>query len=288
MTDIQPVQAQTYEYDLYVDGFKPWIIQWAVSDILASPWLDAVDSNYIEGTFDGAWMANFTFENITLPPCQAITEVVLEGYTNGPYNPTVDYDVYTLPNFVWLGSLYATGAPAWVTPRYTPSGSNASDLDQTLLTEQGINNLQLLVYFYDPYGSGGPGNTIDALRLKVYTGISATIDFAPNTIIASAGGPPFLRCTITLPASFNASDIDQSSISLDCVIAPYWFGTPTVNTLEVRFNMTDVKYHIANDIFQGGSVGPPPISVTLNVTFSLTPAAGGTPFKGSDNVNFMT
>ncbi|UCE29230.1 MAG: hypothetical protein JSV85_00360, partial [Candidatus Bathyarchaeota archaeon] len=190
--------------------------------------------------------------------------------------------------FVWLGSLYATGAPAWVTPRWTPPGSNASDLDQTLLTEEGINNLQLLVYFYDFYGSGEPGNIIDALRLKVYTGISATIDFAPTMIIASAGGPSYLKCKITLPTSFSAIDIDQSSISLNCVVAPSVFGMPGSNALEVWFDMSAVKLHIANDIFQGSTQGPPPVSVTLNVTFSLAPAAGGTSFKGSADVKFMT
>lgn len=284
MMGIQPVRAPPYEYELYVDDYKPWVSQWAVSGV--SPWLNATgDGNYIEGTFDGAWMANFTFEDITLPPCEVITKVVLEGYTNGPYNLTVDYDVYTLPDFVWLGSLYATGAPAWVTRRWYPSWT-VDQVYPAALTEAGLNSLEVMVYFYDPYGSGGTGNIIDALRLKVYTAISATIDFTPNTINAKIGSK-YLKCTITLSCGFNASDIIQSTILLDDFIAPIWFSSPVGNTLKVEFNMTEAKDHIANvanDILQGKPVPSGGIEVPLTVTFNLT---DGTPFQGSESVKYI-
>ena len=280
MMGIQPVDANPYEYELYVDDFKPWMSQWDVSG--ASPWLDAIDSSYIEGTFHLALMGNFTFEDINLPPCEVITKVVLEGYTNGPYTYDVDYDVFTLPDVVWLGSLYATGAPAWVTPRWV-WGAPASDLDPTLLTEEGINNLQLVVLFYDPAGLGGTGNIIDALRLKVYTAISATIDFIPRTINNNTG-LQFLTCKITLPYGFSASGIDQSSILLDRVIAPSWFDTPIGSTLKVGFNMTDVKTYIDVEFIQGVPVPPGGIDVLLTVTFNLT---DGKPFQGSETVKYI-
>jgi len=181
--------------------------------------------------------------------------------------------------------LYATGAPAWVTPRWF--SLTVDEVYPAALTEAGLNNLEVMLYFFDPYGSGGPGNIIDALRLKVYTGISATIDFAPTMIIDNAPGPQYLKCKITLPAGFSAIEIDQSSISLDCVIAPSVFGTPNGPTLKVKFNMAAVKTHIKVDILQGAPVPLGGVDVTLNVTFSLTLAAGGTPFKGSDIVKYI-
>ena len=278
MRDIQPVHATPYEYELYVDDFKPWVSQWAVSG--TSPWLNATDNNYIEGTFHGAWMANFTFEDITLPPCEVITKVVLEGYTNGPYNLTVDYDVYTLPDFVWLGSLYATGAPAWVTRRWYPTWT-VDKVYPAALTEAGLNNLEVMLYFFDPYGSGGAGNTIDALRLKVYTAISAIIDFDPDVVKLSSNAP-YMTCYITLSCGFSASDIDQSTILLDGIISPVWCDTPTDSSLMVKFDMPTVKNHIVN--YHLGGTPPPPntlVPVELTVTFSLNI---GIPFEGSDTI----
>ncbi|UCG36304.1 MAG: hypothetical protein JSV64_06740 [Candidatus Bathyarchaeota archaeon] len=96
---------------------------------------------------------------------EEISRVILEGYTAGPYDESIDFDVYTT-GFIWLGSLYATGAPAWVTPRWTGDAS-ASDLYPKLLTETGIKDFEVMVYFYDPMGHGGLGNTLDCLRLKI-------------------------------------------------------------------------------------------------------------------------
>lgn len=282
LMNIQPVHATPYEYELYVDGFKPWVSQWAWWG--ASPWLDAVDGNYIEGTYDRAWMANFTFEDISLPPCEVITKVVLEGYTDGDYNLKVDYDVYTLPDFVWLGSLYATGAPAWVTRRWYPTWT-VDEVYPAARTEAGLNNLEVLLYFFDPSGEGSTQeNSINALRLKVYTAISATIDFTPNTINANIGSQN-LKCTITLSCGFNASDVDQSSILLDDLIAPTSVAITAVDTLKVKFNMAAVIAHIDLDILPPGtSAGPPGVLVTLTVTFSLT---DGTPFQGNETVTYM-
>ena len=280
MMNTQPVHATPYEYELYVDGFNPWITQWDVSG--ASPWLNATDDgSYIEGTFDKAWMCNFTFEDISLSPCEVITKVVLEGYTNGPYNASVDYDVYALPGSIWLGSLYATGAPAWVTPRWI--GVTVGEAYPAALTEAGLNTLEVLVYFFDPDGAGGANNIIDALRLKVYTAISATIDFSPNTINANIGSQD-LKCTITLSCGFSASEIDQSSILLDDLIVPSSFGKAVGSTLKVEFNMTEVIDHIELDILPPGVQIPSQHDVALNITFSLM---DGTPFQGNETIKFI-
>ena len=284
MMNIQPVCATPFEYELYVEKFKPWVSNWLA--IGGPPYLNAVDCNYIKGTYHGAWMANFTFEDINLPPCEVITKVVLEGYTIGDYNLKVDYDVYTLPDFVWLGSLYATGEPAgsWVTRRWYPTWT-VDEVYPAALTQAGLNNLEVMLYFFDPSGEGSTQeHTINALRLKVYTAISATIDFTPNTINANIGSQN-LKCTITLSCGFSASHIDQSSILLDDVIAPSWFGTPADSTLKVEFDMTEVIDHIELDILQGAAPPPnEPVYVTLNITFSL---ADGTPFQGGESIKYM-
>ncbi|UCE29469.1 MAG: hypothetical protein JSV85_01710 [Candidatus Bathyarchaeota archaeon] len=98
------------------------------------------------------------------PPVE-IDEVVLEGYTDGPYDEDVDYDVYAT-GFNWLGSLYGSGTPEWVTPRWVGTDT-ASDLYPALLTATGINDLEVMVHFWDPSGHGGPGNVLDCMRLKV-------------------------------------------------------------------------------------------------------------------------
>jgi ABC-type transport system substrate-binding protein len=149
---------------LYVDEFTADYVDWTVYG--DSPYLDAIeDVNYIEATEDGAMIAWFGFENITLDGAE-IKKVVLEGYTDGPYNTAVDYDIYANDFTHWLGSLYGTGTWTWVTPRWTDE--TVDQLYPAVLTEEGLNSLQILVYFYDPGWYGGAGNFIDCLRLKVW------------------------------------------------------------------------------------------------------------------------
>lgn len=167
MTAIVPVRAAVPppEY-LYVDGFTAEKTDW--TEVGTSPYLNAPgDGSYIEGTTDAAQERWFTFEDIApLPIDAAIDKVWLEGYTNGPYDTGVDFDVYNA-GFDWLGSLYANGSPQWVNLRWVPPGAPTSDSDPSLLSESGLNGFKVLLYFYDPDAHGGPGNIVDALRLLV-------------------------------------------------------------------------------------------------------------------------
>jgi len=150
---------------LYVDGFTAERTAWTA--VGTSPYLNAPgDGSYIEGTVDTAQERWFTFQDIdpSYFTDYAIDKVWLEGYTNGPYDTGVDFDVYNA-GFDWLGSLYADGAPKWVTLRWV-SGP-VSDADPSLKTEAGIDAFKVLVYFYDPDLHGGPGNIIDSIRLMV-------------------------------------------------------------------------------------------------------------------------
>ena len=148
---------------LYVNEFTADYVDWTTYG--ASPYLNATgDGNYVEATTNMAMIAWFGFENVT--PGATIAKVVLEGYTNGPYNEDVDYDVYN-QSYTWLGSLYAMGGSTWVTPRWIDD-QTLDERDPTVLTEEGLNSLRVLVFFYDPEGSGGAGNIIDAMRLKVW------------------------------------------------------------------------------------------------------------------------
>jgi hypothetical protein len=159
---------------LYVDGFTSsgWAEDWITVGM--EPWLDAVgDGSYLEAPagFDGAMHAWFTFEDLdAIPEGYVIDQVTLEGFTEGPYNEMVDFDVYT-QEFWWIGSLYATGEPAWVKPRWSDGSVN-------VYTKDALNSLRVLVYLYDPISACVPDNIVDCLRLKV-------------EFVQPSGPPPF-------------------------------------------------------------------------------------------------
>lgn len=165
---IVPVRAQVPapEYH-YVDGFSADFTGWTA--VGTSPYLNAPDDgSYIEGTTDAAYMAWFTFTDVdpSYFTLYAIEHVWLEGYTNGPLNTGVDYDVYNAA-FDWLGSLYGNDSPQWVRMRWIAPDDPTDNTDTTLLTESGFNAFKVLLYFYDPGNVGGAGNIIDSLRLYV-------------------------------------------------------------------------------------------------------------------------
>ncbi len=149
---------------LYVDGFSEWFAEWTT--VGTSPWLDAPDDgNYITSSIDAAFMCWFTFENITLGD-RVIRYVILEAYTDGPYNVGIDYDAYA-NNFAWLGSLYANGHPAWVTPRWLDPSETVDSIYPPVLTEEGINSFHMGLYFYDPGHTALGNDMVDCLRLQV-------------------------------------------------------------------------------------------------------------------------
>lgn len=149
---------------LYCNEFTADYVEWSTNGV--PPYLDAPDDgNYIDGTFDAAFMAWFGFEDISLDG-RLIDTVTLEGYTDGPYTGDVDFDAYD-GNFAWHGSLYATGAPAWVTPRWLDPGECVSTINPDTRTEAGLNGFQVLLYYYDPTNVGGSFDIVDCLRLRV-------------------------------------------------------------------------------------------------------------------------
>jgi len=151
-----PETTYVSDYDYTLEGW---------TEVGAAPWLNATDDdNYVTSTTDGAQHRWFTFGPVDIGD-SIVDEVVLEGYTNGPYNPGIDYDVYS-GDFDWLGSLYATGEPAWVTPRWTTD--NASDILPALKTQEGLDSFKCMLYFFDPDGLATGEDIVDALRLTIY------------------------------------------------------------------------------------------------------------------------
>ena len=146
----------------YVDGYDTTKQQW--TEVGASPFLDAAgDSNYIEGTFDAAQHRWFSFEDVDVGD-SVIDYVQLWGYTDGPYNEGIDYDIYS-QDFNWLGSLYGNGAPEWQVPRWTSDPSHVNEpglLDPTFL-----NDFAVMVYYYDPDGLSMGDDHLDALYIEV-------------------------------------------------------------------------------------------------------------------------
>jgi hypothetical protein len=145
---------------LYVNEYIPWLMMWNTYG--ADPWLDAPgDGNYVEMGPDGTLAGVWGFDDINLAG-RLIDRVILEGYTNAPYDEGVDFDIYSAFDFGWLGSLYGTGAPAWVGVRWTTD--YVTDVCPWTATESGLNGFMVLGYSY--YGTG-VGEILDCLRLKV-------------------------------------------------------------------------------------------------------------------------
>jgi len=163
--------TETYRTEvLYVNEYDPFFEEWALFG--SSPYLDAPDDgSYTEGYYDGTLSDWFGFEDVTLGPVDTITNVKLEGYCRAD-SSDVDIDVYTwgpVP-FAWLGSLYGANPTTftWVSPRWI--GTDVSDEVPLTLTEAGLNDLVVVLYYYapweDPPGSEGPA-TVDCLKLIV-------------------------------------------------------------------------------------------------------------------------
>ncbi len=168
-----------------VDGFSN-VVNFGWTQVGTSPWLDAEgDGSYITSTSDGAQMRFFSFEDVNVG-ASVIDYVQLWGYTDGTANEGIDYDIYTSA-FDWLGSLYATGAPAWVTPRWVGS-DRTSDILPALLTEEGINDLEVLVYFYDPGAAADGTDVLDALRLEItYKADRVALPLSPDDYVIQPG-----------------------------------------------------------------------------------------------------
>lgn len=280
MMDIHPVQsANTYEYELYVDGFD-WSIVSGWTYYGTEPWLDATnDGNYIESSEYCSLIGFFTFEDINLPPCQVITKVVLEGYTRSA-DLEIEGDVFT-PDWVWVGSLWGTSAWDWHTPRYLPV---LSAVVNDTLTVTGLNDFKVLLHYWTPtHVSYGPFE-IDSLRLKVYTAISATIDIDPD-VVKLTNKAQHMTCYIEPCPGFSATDIDPSTVKLDGIPAlpSPWaiddnipqFG---IDDLMVKFDMPTVKKYIVDVLLNGK---PPASGYTVNVTLTITGLISGDPFAGN-------
>jgi hypothetical protein len=145
---------------LYVNEFIPWLMMWNTYG--ADPWLDAPDDgNYVEMGPDGTLAGVWGFDDIDLAG-RLINRVVLEGYTNAPYDEAIDFDIYSAFDFSWLGSLYGVGEPAWVGVRWTADA--VSDVCPWTLEQDGLNGFMVLGYSYHGIGSG---EILDCLRLRV-------------------------------------------------------------------------------------------------------------------------
>ena len=207
----------------YVSDYDATRQQW--TEVGAYPFLDATDDgNYLTCTTDGAQHRWFTLDPIDIGD-SVVADVIIEGYTDGPYNEGIDYDVYT-GDFDWLGSLYATGEPAWVTPRWT-GPVNASDIVPALTTQEGLDNLQLLVYFYDPDGLATGDDVLDAIRLTVYFRAGrVTLPLTPPTLVVQPGEVVYLdlatwklepedvgswECTITVQYSYFGARFNEAT-----------------------------------------------------------------------------
>jgi hypothetical protein len=167
---------------LYVNEFNyfPWKDIFGTEDwvpVGTEPWLDAPgDGSYVTGTNNFDLYGDFGFEDITLGPGQEIGRVVLEGFCDGPFDVSVDFDVYcAYPTaFAWFGSLYSTGSPEWVEPRWTIDA--VSDVVPGTLDPAVLNDLTIFLFFY--CGDPVPLHLfkVDSIRLRVEWAMTAPRD----------------------------------------------------------------------------------------------------------------
>ena len=272
---------------LYVDGFTAELV-YGMNRVGIPPYLDAPnDGNYLEGTEYCEMLAWFSFEDLALGDVE-INGVVLEGYTHGPFNADVEYDIYAGDDLTWLGSLYATGEPAWVTPRWI--GQSVDEAYPAVLAEEGLNSLQVLVHFYDPLGYGA-GPILDALRLKVWVHhIQVRIDIKPgsdpNSVCMNASG--LLPVAILGEDTFDVSSINASTIELGGVDIT---SRGSSKAPKVAYSLEDVNgdghtdlmaFFSMTDLISEG--------VLTEMTTALTLTANlynGTPIDGMDSVRVV-
>lgn len=193
---IDPLTVDNY-YKSWADGYfgTTW------DRIGANPYLDAIDypDNYVTctgtpvynettGEFmyidnDAAMTAAYEFEDVTLNAGESINNVILEGYCHSD-NINIDFDVYTqAPTvFDWLGSLWGTDTWGWHEPRWT-GGASASELLPDLLTEEGLNDLELILYFYAPGEAFAGTATVDQLRLQVELTLARFVPGVPEILV---------------------------------------------------------------------------------------------------------
>jgi hypothetical protein len=154
----------------YVDGFIPAIPGWPDAGppeaLFGTP-----DGTYIESAADGDMIAFYTFEDLNVAG-RIVEDVDLEAYSKCQFTgPDIDtyiftYDEYGNPvmSFAWGDSLGGTTDWAWTRGKYYDG--TQYDMPQYygnhILTEQGINSCELLLYQY-----GGGVMQIDAVRLEV-------------------------------------------------------------------------------------------------------------------------
>ena len=150
-----------YEY-LYVNEYSEWL-EWdwtnPGSSLFGEP-----DGDYAESIVSDGITSLYGFEDITLLPNAIISNVKLEGYTQYPNGATdaVDIDCYS-SGFTWYGSLFGTPDWGWHYPRWV--GADLSDEYPAALTEEGLNDVDLLLYNF--LGSADDPMRVDSVRLLV-------------------------------------------------------------------------------------------------------------------------
>lgn len=160
--------APAPEY-LYVDGYYPYIEGgWTgTPDALIGP----IDYNVASSTGACSITSMYTFEDISLGT-RLVDNVDIQGYTKQSHTAN-DFDPYIFAGDVlawtwadsmggtldweWTGGRYYGGHPDYDMPEYY-------DITGYLHTEEGINNIEILLH---NYGASGPLMQIDAMRVKV-------------------------------------------------------------------------------------------------------------------------
>ncbi|HKZ93461.1 MAG TPA: cohesin domain-containing protein [Candidatus Bathyarchaeia archaeon] len=202
-------------------GFSDWTTV-GTSPFLA-PWGPAAgagaDGSYVQASDYSQLTGIIDFQDISLNPGDVILSVTLEAFTKAD-STAIDMDVYTYPDFAWLGSLWGSGSYGWKTQRWITGP--ISDSMPSLKTAAGFNSLKLVIHYWTETGATMGNAFMEAIRLRVaFTGIDP---LTPGFYTIMPGEQKVLPAALWDLWAFDANTYT------------------TTSTLEYRYNFPDPRF----------------------------------------------
>ncbi len=287
--------ALTYDFEVYSDSGlitlvtsttgvaeTSQITSWTVPVVLTENQTYYWRTRAFDGKLYGPWMpqASFMVNTADDAPSAPSLSAPADGSSVATLTPTLAVVNATdpdSPSLTYDFEIYSGGA--LVTSIIgVPGGSSGitSATPATALTDNTIYQWRCRAYDGQLYG---PWTSMASFTVHLpQTGITATIDFDPDTLNKSSNGT-WVVVYIELPAGYNVKDIDVSSIRLEGTIPaetwPYAIGDQDkdgIPDLMVKFKRSDV-------------IGVLPLgdSVPVHVTGKVGPTA----FDGVDVIRVI-
>ena len=248
----------TYEFEVYGDAGMTMLVAgdtgqgtaWTVPTALAENQTYYWRSRAFDGELSGPWipMASFTVNTANDAPTAPAISSPADGSSLATQTPTLavtnatdpdsdsltyGFEIYSGSTLVWS----VAGVPE------NSSGTTAATLN-TNLTDNTVYQWRARAFDGDRYGPW-TNNASFTVHMP-QTGISATIDFDPDTLNRTSNGT-WVVAYIELPQGYNAKDINVSSVKLEGTIPAETKPTAVgdhdkdgIPDLMVKFKRSDV------------------------------------------------